>query len=412
MLKAIFSFLCIIALALSCEILAFYLCSPILDTTIGKKYPFIYNFSSIITLFFICYVIFKISDRLDSKKSLTDSRPPLSNPSLLNDKISHNILQTRVTNTAIHSYRDMQPPIHPSINPIAPIKYTEEFIHAMDWREFELFIAKILREHDYVARVTPATSDGGKDIIARSGKVMFYIECKHWKKKSVGREELQKLVGAAASSNIREIIFITSSNFTDTGISYKYELNHIGKFHLQLWSMRDILTLANHTDFSSIRPLRTLEQRQDRISARDGFTVYYSFGHPSSRCSINIQYGNIYIDDQNRFSHMPYQYFHITNAQDFSLSNIFFEEIRNPERPDLICFYAEKKHGRLGSLRIIGCYGGRIQELFNPYVGELDSIGENCTIAIKYALGETFLLVSGSRNTLSIKWNGSEYVLG
>lgn len=411
MLKAIFSFLCIIALTLGCEILACYLCSPILDTAIGKKYPFIYGFSLIITLFLICYVIFKISDRLDSKKSLTDSHPPLSNPSLLNNQISHNALQTKVTGTAVHSYRDMQLSIHQSINPIAPIKYTEESIHAMDWRQFELFIAQILREHDYVAHVTPATSDGGKDIIARSGKVMFYIECKHWKKKSVGREELQKLVGAAASSNIREIIFITSSNFTDTGISYKYELNRIGKFHLQLWSMRDILTLANHTDFSSIRPLRTLEQRQDRISARDDFTVYYSFGHPSNRCSISSQYGNIYIDDQNRFSHMPCQYFHITKAQDFSLSNIFFEEIRNPERPDLICFYTEKR-GRLGDLRIIGCYGGRIQELFNPYVGELDGIGENCTISIKYVLGETFLVVSGSKNALSIKWNGSEYILG
>lgn len=378
---------------------------PVVNSSFGSRHPFL----SILIFFIMFAVISAITGSICEKIdfSIYSSRNDSEDSSQISPSVSkQNVLKF---SPQIEYSSDAS---NLSAKKILPcIKYTEESIHAMDWREFELFIAQILREHGYVAHVTPATSDGGKDIIARSGKVMFYIECKHWKKKSVGREELQKLVGAAASSNIREIIFITSSNFTDTGISYKYELNRIGKFHLQLWSMRDILTLANHTDFSFIRPLRTLKQRQDRISARDDFTVYYSFGHPSNRCSISIQYGNIYIDDQNRFSHMPCQYFHITKAQDFSLSNIFFEEIRNPERPDLICFYTEKR-GRLGDLRIIGCYGGRIQELFNPYVGELDGIGENCTISIKYVLGETFLVVSGSKNTLSIKWNGSEYILG
>ena len=125
----------------------------------------------------------------------------------------------------------------------------------MNWREFEIFIAKILNEYDYVTRVTPAQSDGGKDIIATRGKIMFYIECKHWKRQSIGREVLQKLVGAAAANRVREIIFITTSSYTDTAVQYKYELNNAGAFHLQLWSMRDILSLANHTPLS-IRPLR------------------------------------------------------------------------------------------------------------------------------------------------------------
>ena len=295
----------------------------------------------------------------------------------------------------------------------APSKkgYTAQQICAMNWREFEFFIAKVLNEHDYTTRVTAPRNDGGKDIIATRGKILFYIECKHWQRQSVGREVLQKLVGAAAANNVREIIFITTSSYADTGIQYKYELNRAGTFHLQLWSMRDILALANHTPLS-VRSLRTLSQRNDKITSREGDIIYYSFGHPSTRCSIDVKLGNIYIDDQNRFSHMPYQSFHMSNTWDYCLSkNIFFEEIRSPDRPDLIYFHTDAKHGRFESVRIIGCYGGRIQELFNPYVDELNNLGENCSVSIKDTLGETYLVISGSKNTVALQWNGSEYVI-
>ena len=308
-------------------------------------------------------------------------------------------------------------PSNPIIFPLqkiiqAPSKrgYTAQQIYAMNWREFEFFIAKVLNEHDYATRVTTPKNDGGKDIIATRGKILFYIECKHWQRQSVGREVLQKLVGAAAANNVREIIFITTSSYADTGIQYKYELNRAGTFHLQLWSMRDILALANHTPLS-VRSLRTLSQRNDKITSREGDIIYYSFGHPSTRCSIDVKLGNIYIDDRNHFSHMPYQCFHISNMWDYRPSNIFFEEIRSPDRPDLIYFHTDAKHGRLESVRIIGCYGGRIQELFNPYVDELSNLGENCSILIKDTLGETCLVISGSKNTVALQWNGSEYVI-
>lgn len=326
------------------------------------------------------------------------------------DKTSITLLEKKQKNIV----RPSNPIIFPPQKIIqAPSKrdYTAQQIYAMNWREFEFFIAKVLNEHDYATRVTTPRNDGGKDIIATRGKILFYIECKHWQRQSVGREVLQKLVGAAAANNVREIIFITTSSYADTGIQYKYELNRAGTFHLQLWSMRDILALANHTPLS-VRALRTLSQRDDKITSRDGDIIYYSFGHPSTRCSIDVNLGNIYIDDQNRFSHMPYQSFHVSNTWDYCLSkNIFFEEIRSPDRPDLIYFHTDAKHGRFESVRIIGCYGGRIQELFNPYVDELNNLGENCSISIKDMLGETFLVISGSKNTVALQWNGSEYVI-
>lgn len=409
-LKVIFSFLCMIALTMACAASAFYLCSPILDTSIGKEYPFIYNLCSLVTLFFICCIIFKIADKFDSEHVLPASHEQTKTYQS-NNQISHNISCNKAANTTIHPHKHPQNETLQSSKSIIPIRYTAQQICAMNWREFEFFIAKVLNEHDYATRVTTPKNDGGKDIIATRGKILFYIECKHWQRQSVGREVLQKLVGAAAANNVREIIFITTSSYADTGIQYKYELNRAGTFHLQLWSMRDILALANHTPLS-VRSLRTLSQRNDKITSREGDIIYYSFGHPSTRCSIDVKLGNIYIDDQNRFSHMPYQSFHMSNTWDYCLSkNIFFEEVRSPDRPDLIYFHTDAKHGRFESVRIIGCYGGRIQELFNPYVDELSNLGENCSILIKDTLGETCLVISGSKNTVALQWNGSEYVI-
>lgn len=296
--------------------------------------------------------------------------------------------------------------------PNSTISYTAQQIYSMNWREFEIFIAKVLREHDYITRVTPAQNDGGKDIIATRGKVMFYIECKHWKRQSVGREVLQKLVGAAAANHVREVIFITTSNYADTAIQYKYELNNAGAFHLQLWSMRDVLSLANHAALLSTRSLRNLLDRHDRITCRENYSTYFSFGHPSNHCSISISNGKILTVDQNKYSHAPCQYFEVSNGYDLTYTDLFFEEIRSPDRPDLICFYTDKKNGTLKDFIIIGCVDGRLREIFTAHCwSAIDSLGEHCTIKIKDIIGETYLVVTGTKSTVTVKWAGSTYVV-
>lgn len=91
-----------------------------------------------------------------------------------------------------------------------PQTITEKYIKNMNWRDFELFVAKVLTWNDYNTIVTPPSNDEGKDIVAKKNNVTFYIECKHWKNQ-IGREHLEKLVGAAARDGIRNIIFVTTS---------------------------------------------------------------------------------------------------------------------------------------------------------------------------------------------------------
>lgn len=77
-----------------------------------------------------------------------------------------------------------------------PDTISEEYIRNLNWREFELFVSELLKWNGYYAKVTPASNDEGKDIIATKNGDHYYIECKHWSKHyKVGREYLEKLVG-------------------------------------------------------------------------------------------------------------------------------------------------------------------------------------------------------------------------
>lgn len=131
-----------------------------------------------------------------------------------------------------------------------PQTITEKYIKNMNWRDFELFVAKVLTWNDYDAIVTPPSNDEGKDIVAKKNNITFYIECKHWKNQ-IGREHLEKLVGAAARDGIRNIIFVTTSSYHTNAKSYASDLNLQGLFHLQLLDTNDLLRLCkNHSNIT------------------------------------------------------------------------------------------------------------------------------------------------------------------
>ena len=125
-------------------------------------------------------------------------------------------------------------------------KVTPKQIREMDWREFETFVANLLTEHGYKTILTPAQNDEGKDIVAEKDGIKYFIECKHWKEGSfVGREYLQKLVGAAAGSGVTNVIFIATCSFHDNAKVYAKEINKSNMFHLELWNMNKLLEVAN-----------------------------------------------------------------------------------------------------------------------------------------------------------------------
>ena len=125
----------------------------------------------------------------------------------------------------------------------------ENIVRSMDWRDFEIWVANVFNSNGYKAHTTKPTNDGGKDVIATKDGVKYYIECKRWDENAtIGRELLQKLVGAAVGARVKQAIFIATCPFNKNARRYATELNKNGLISLQLWGMEELLSLANSRD--------------------------------------------------------------------------------------------------------------------------------------------------------------------
>lgn len=114
-----------------------------------------------------------------------------------------------------------------------------------DWRKFEQFIAKQFKVKNFKVILTPRTNDGGKDIIIEKNSIKTYIECKYWNSnKTIGREEIQKLAGAAMMDGVKNAIFITTSTYNENALETARALNKNG-FNINLWTTKDLLAFIN-----------------------------------------------------------------------------------------------------------------------------------------------------------------------
>lgn len=96
--------------------------------------------------------------------------------------------------------------------------------------EFEKLVVKLLDKMGYggqvkdAAQVTQATTDGGIDGIIKEdilGLGKIHIQAKRYaRENSVGREEIQKFVGALAVAQSNKGVFITTSSYSKGAIEY------------------------------------------------------------------------------------------------------------------------------------------------------------------------------------------------
>lgn len=117
----------------------------------------------------------------------------------------------------------------------------ENYIMNLKPREFELLIARLYEQLNYKVEITPATRDGGKDIIARimreDGPEVVYVECKLYKTTNLTNETVRALLGTIYKDNInRGVIFCTGY------VSGKLrELDN----RIQIWTIEEIIVLLN-----------------------------------------------------------------------------------------------------------------------------------------------------------------------
>ena len=89
--------------------------------------------------------------------------------------------------------------------------------------DFEEYCAEIFRQHGYKAETTPKTNDGGFDIKMvdpQGNRCIVECKCYNPTNESVGRDTVQKLVGANAIAQAQRMIFVTTARFTDAAVEY------------------------------------------------------------------------------------------------------------------------------------------------------------------------------------------------
>lgn len=120
-------------------------------------------------------------------------------------------------------------------------KDLESYITDLTPRDFELLIGNLYRSLGFEVEITPATRDGGKDIIARinreEGKEVVYVECKLYKTTKLSKTSVRNFCCAVLKDNInRGALFCTG-----------YVNERLKKFdnRIQIWTIEDIITLLN-----------------------------------------------------------------------------------------------------------------------------------------------------------------------
>ncbi|MDQ1264393.1 MAG: restriction system protein, partial [Campylobacterota bacterium] len=103
-------------------------------------------------------------------------------------------------------------------------------------REFEKLVVALLQKMGYggeiqnSGEVTQYSNDNGIDGIIKEDVLGFgriYIQAKRYKREiKIGREDLNKFVGALAVAQSNKGVFITTSNFNKNAIEYASKLNN------------------------------------------------------------------------------------------------------------------------------------------------------------------------------------------
>jgi restriction system protein len=100
-----------------------------------------------------------------------------------------------------------------SFDRVAKIGSSE--VSRLSWREFEAMIGEGFRRRGY--RVTGNESDGpdgGIDLVLVRGAERVLVQCKHWRRYSVGVAVIREFYGVMSAAAVRQGFVVTSGTFT------------------------------------------------------------------------------------------------------------------------------------------------------------------------------------------------------
>jgi restriction system protein len=88
-------------------------------------------------------------------------------------------------------------------------------IKDLSWKQFEELVGEALRRRGYQVLENPSQgADGGVDLRLRKNGKLVFVQCKHWKSRSVGVKIVRELYGVMAAKKATNGIVVSGGNFT------------------------------------------------------------------------------------------------------------------------------------------------------------------------------------------------------
>ena len=126
-----------------------------------------------------------------------------------------------------------------------PEQNLQQRLRAIDWFQFEKVVSAIYEVRGCkVKRLGGAKPDGGIDLIVEMGPERLVVQCKHWKKWSVGVRHIRELLGALKDANIEKGVLVTLRGCTN-------EATELAKKHgIDIVKEAELVELMRNTDGS------------------------------------------------------------------------------------------------------------------------------------------------------------------
>jgi restriction system protein len=85
----------------------------------------------------------------------------------------------------------------------------------LSWRQFESLVSEAFRRKGFLVLDNIEDGpDGGVDLRLRKNGQVVFVQCKHWKARSVGVKVVRELFGVMAAKNVKHWIVATYGKFT------------------------------------------------------------------------------------------------------------------------------------------------------------------------------------------------------
>jgi restriction endonuclease Mrr len=111
---------------------------------------------------------------------------------------------------------------------------TKDEVRWLSGTEFEIYVARILRQHGWQVSSTPTSGDQGVDLIASKGGRKVVIQAKRYSA-SVGNHAVQEVVAGVSFYSGTEGYVVTNSTFTPSArdLAQKNNIRLIDGAHLE-----------------------------------------------------------------------------------------------------------------------------------------------------------------------------------